>query len=133
MLRFCFRPTFLVLLLKMNLSLFPSTISSLPSPHPPSLSPPALPLLFLSPALLSATAVNYVLSLVSLVMFYIYYTHADGCTENKVFISVNMLLCVGSSVLSILPQIQVNNDISTRYHTRTGITHSDWSLHVCDG
>lgn len=57
-------------------------------------------------ALLSATAVNYVLSLVSLVSFYVYYTHSDGCTENKVFISVNMLLCVGASVLSILPQIQ---------------------------
>jgi len=57
-------------------------------------------------ALLSATTVNYALSLVSLVVFYVYYTHADGCTENKVFISVNMLLCVGASVLSILPQIQ---------------------------
>ncbi|KAJ8396249.1 hypothetical protein AAFF_G00021160 [Aldrovandia affinis] len=57
-------------------------------------------------ALLSATAINYILSLVSLVMFYVYYTHSDGCTENKAFISVNMLLCVGASVLSILPKIQ---------------------------
>jgi len=36
----------------------------------------------------------------------VYYTQTEGCTENKVFISVNMLLCVGASVLSILPQIQ---------------------------
>lgn len=57
-------------------------------------------------ALLSATALNYVLSMVALVMFYVYYTHSDGCTENKAFISVNMLLCVGASVLSILPKIQ---------------------------
>jgi len=57
-------------------------------------------------ALLSATTVNYALSLVSLVAFYVYYTQTEGCTENKVFISVNMLLCVGASVLSILPQIQ---------------------------
>uniref|UniRef100_A0A8C6TPM1 Serine incorporator 1 n=1 Tax=Neogobius melanostomus TaxID=47308 RepID=A0A8C6TPM1_9GOBI len=57
-------------------------------------------------ALLSATAVNYVLSLTALVLFYMYYTHADGCTENKVFISINMLLCIGASVLSVLPQIQ---------------------------
>ncbi|XP_029902970.1 serine incorporator 1 [Myripristis murdjan] len=57
-------------------------------------------------ALLSATTVNYLLSLVSLVMFYVYYTHSDGCTENKAFISVNMLLCVAASVMSILPQIQ---------------------------
>lgn len=66
--------------------------------------------LFLLPvALLSATTVNYALSLVSLVMFYVYYTHTEGCTENKVFISVNMLLCVGASVMSILPKIQVTD------------------------
>lgn len=60
-----------------------------------------------STALLSVTTVNYLLSLVSLIMFYIYYTHSDGCTENKIFISLNMLLCMGASIVSILPQIQV--------------------------
>ncbi|KAM6965234.1 serine incorporator 1 [Aplochiton taeniatus] len=57
-------------------------------------------------ALLSATTVNYLLSLVSVVLFYVYYTHGDGCSENKAFISVNMLLCLGASVISVLPQIQ---------------------------
>ncbi|XP_008396798.2 serine incorporator 1, partial [Poecilia reticulata] len=57
-------------------------------------------------ALLSVTALNYLLSLVSLVLFYVYYTHSDGCTENKVFISINLLLCVTASVMSVLPQIQ---------------------------
>ncbi|XP_029589653.1 serine incorporator 1-like [Salmo trutta] len=57
-------------------------------------------------ALLSATTINYILSLVSLIMFYVYYTHTDGCTENKAFITVNMLLCVGASVMSVLPKIQ---------------------------
>uniref|UniRef100_A0A672FHS6 Serine incorporator 1 n=1 Tax=Salarias fasciatus TaxID=181472 RepID=A0A672FHS6_SALFA len=57
-------------------------------------------------ALLSVTTLNYLLSLVSLVLFYVYYTHSDGCTENKVFISINMLLCLGASVMSILPHIQ---------------------------
>ncbi|MGH0172266.1 UNVERIFIED_CONTAM: hypothetical protein FKN15_065711 [Acipenser sinensis] len=57
-------------------------------------------------ALLSATALNYILSVVALVLFYVYYTHSDGCTENKAFISVNMLICIGASVLSILPKIQ---------------------------
>uniref|UniRef100_A0A8C9WFX0 Serine incorporator 1 n=1 Tax=Scleropages formosus TaxID=113540 RepID=A0A8C9WFX0_SCLFO len=52
------------------------------------------------------TLFNYTLSLISLVMFYIYYTHTEGCTENKVFISINMLLCIGASVMSILPKIQ---------------------------
>ncbi|XP_072499285.1 serine incorporator 1 isoform X2 [Notamacropus eugenii] len=57
-------------------------------------------------ALLSATAMNYLLSLVAIVLFFVYYTHPDGCSENKAFISVNMLLCIGASVMSILPKIQ---------------------------
>ncbi|XP_060706981.1 serine incorporator 1 [Hemiscyllium ocellatum] len=57
-------------------------------------------------ALLSATGMNYLLSLVAIVLFYCYYTHPEGCTENKVFISLNMLLCIASSVMSILPKIQ---------------------------
>lgn len=66
-------------------------------------------------ALLSVTTVSYLLSLVSLVMFYVYYTHSDGCTENKVFISINMLLCIAASVMSILPQIQVHTTSLTIY------------------
>ncbi|NXL66748.1 SERC1 protein, partial [Chordeiles acutipennis] len=62
-------------------------------------------------ALLSATAVNYLLSLVAIVLFYVYYTHPEGCSENKTFISVNMLLCIGASVMSILPKIQVFSDV----------------------
>uniref|UniRef100_A0A8C8RHX8 Serine incorporator 1 n=1 Tax=Pelusios castaneus TaxID=367368 RepID=A0A8C8RHX8_9SAUR len=57
-------------------------------------------------ALLSATALNYLLCLVAVVLFYVYYTRPEGCTENKAFISVNMLLCIGASVMSILPKIQ---------------------------
>ncbi|XP_030054428.1 serine incorporator 1 [Microcaecilia unicolor] len=57
-------------------------------------------------ALLSATSFNYVLSLISIVLFYVYYTHPEGCSENKAFISVNMLLCLGASIMSILPKIQ---------------------------
>jgi hypothetical protein len=55
-----------------------------------------------------STTLNYLVSLVSLVVFYVYYTHPEGCTENKVFISINMLLCLGASVVSVLPQIQVS-------------------------
>ncbi|KAL6054744.1 hypothetical protein STEG23_026582 [Scotinomys teguina] len=57
-------------------------------------------------ALLSATALNYLLSLVAVILFFVYYTHPDSCAENKAFISVNMLLCIGASVMSILPKIQ---------------------------
>lgn len=64
-----------------------------------------------STALLSVTALNYLLSVVALVLFYVFYTHSDGCTENKVFISINMLLCIAASLLSILPQIQVHTHL----------------------
>uniref|UniRef100_A0A8D0L723 Serine incorporator 1 n=1 Tax=Sphenodon punctatus TaxID=8508 RepID=A0A8D0L723_SPHPU len=57
-------------------------------------------------ALLSATALNYLLSLVAIVLFYVYYTRPEGCSKNKAFISVNLLLCIGASVMSILPKIQ---------------------------
>jgi predicted secreted Zn-dependent protease len=57
-------------------------------------------------ALLSATALNYLLSLVAIILFFVYYTHPASCSENKAFISVNMLLCIGASVMSILPKIQ---------------------------
>nr|XP_026236884.1 serine incorporator 1 [Urocitellus parryii] len=57
-------------------------------------------------ALLSATALNYLLSLVAIVLFFVYYTHPASCSENKAFISVNMLLCIGASIMSILPKIQ---------------------------
>ncbi|KAJ8383369.1 hypothetical protein AAFF_G00221590 [Aldrovandia affinis] len=57
-------------------------------------------------ALLSATSANYLLSLTSLVLLYTYYTNAEGCAENKAFISVNMLLCLGASIMSVLPKIQ---------------------------
>ncbi|CAI9571350.1 unnamed protein product, partial [Staurois parvus] len=57
-------------------------------------------------ALLSATGINYALSLVAIVLFYVYYTHPEGCAENKAFISVNMILCIGASVMSVLPKIQ---------------------------
>ena len=57
-------------------------------------------------ALLSATALNYLLSLVAIILFFVYYTHPASCAENKAFISVNMLLCLGASIMSMLPKIQ---------------------------
>ena len=60
--------------------------------------------------LLSATALNHLLSLVAIILFFVYYTHPASCAENKAFISVNMLLCLGASIMSILPKIQVSLD-----------------------
>uniref|UniRef100_A0A8C2P349 Serine incorporator 3 n=1 Tax=Capra hircus TaxID=9925 RepID=A0A8C2P349_CAPHI len=57
-------------------------------------------------ALLSITSLFYILSIIFAGLLYKYYTKPDGCTENKFFISFNLILCVVISVLSIHPKIQ---------------------------
>ncbi|XP_006202573.1 serine incorporator 3 [Vicugna pacos] len=68
-------------------------------------------------ALLSATSICYILSIISVVLLYIYYTKPDGCTENKFFISINLILCIAVSIVSILPKIQ-------EYQPRSGLLQS---------
>lgn len=51
------------------------------------------------------TLLNYLISLVAIVLFYHYYT-TGACGWQKFFISTNMIICVLLSVLSILPRIQ---------------------------
>ncbi|XP_071616355.1 serine incorporator 3 [Heliangelus exortis] len=57
-------------------------------------------------ALLSCTCFFYTLSLVFIVLFYVFYTTPDGCTENKFFITINMILCIAVSFVSVLPKVQ---------------------------
>lgn len=57
-------------------------------------------------ALMAATAVQYVLSLIGIILLYTYYTQSDDCALNKFFISFNMILCFAVSILSITPRIQ---------------------------
>ncbi|XP_078275160.1 serine incorporator 1-like [Rhinoraja longicauda] len=57
-------------------------------------------------ALVSITSLNYILSFIAVVLFYVYYTTPGGCVENKFFISFNMIVCIALSVTSILPKIQ---------------------------
>ncbi|XP_055016557.1 serine incorporator 1 isoform X2 [Boleophthalmus pectinirostris] len=57
-------------------------------------------------ALLSVTIFNYLLSVVSVIMCFMFYTKPGQCHLNKFFISSNMLLCIVASVISILPKVQ---------------------------
>ncbi|ELW66770.1 serine incorporator 3 [Tupaia chinensis] len=57
-------------------------------------------------ALLSVTSLLYILSIIFVGLLFTYYTKPDGCTENKFFISINLILCVVVSVISIHPKIQ---------------------------
>lgn len=64
-------------------------------------------LLFL--ALLGVTVLNYILSFIAVVLFFVFYTKPDGCFINKFFISFNMLFCMVASVVSVLHKVQVQD------------------------
>lgn len=59
-------------------------------------------------ALLSMTGLCYLMSLVAIILFFVFYTRPEGCTVNKFFISFNMILCISVSVISVLPKVQVS-------------------------
>ncbi|NXP65944.1 SERC2 protein, partial [Chloropsis cyanopogon] len=57
-------------------------------------------------ALCIITFIFYAASIAAIVLLYVYYTKPEGCTEGKAFISINLILCLIVSVVSILPKIQ---------------------------
>ncbi|XP_068189710.1 serine incorporator 2 isoform X2 [Antennarius striatus] len=57
-------------------------------------------------ALLTVTLVNFALAFTAVVLFYVFYTQPDDCTEHKVFISLNLIFCIIVSIVSILPKVQ---------------------------
>ncbi|KFQ30982.1 Serine incorporator 2, partial [Mesitornis unicolor] len=57
-------------------------------------------------ALCIVTFIFYATSIAAVVLLYVYYTKPQGCTEGKVFISFNLILCLIVSAVSILPKIQ---------------------------
>ncbi|KAF3833607.1 hypothetical protein F7725_024811 [Dissostichus mawsoni] len=59
-------------------------------------------------ALLTVTVIFYALAFSFVVLFYIYYTKPDDCTEHKVFISLNFIFCIIVSVVSIVPKVQAS-------------------------
>ncbi|NXF87156.1 SERC2 protein, partial [Eubucco bourcierii] len=57
-------------------------------------------------ALCIITFIFYAASIAGIVLLYIYYTKPEGCTEGKVLISINLILCLIVSAVSILPKVQ---------------------------
>jgi len=57
-------------------------------------------------ALLFTSLTNYILSITAVVLFFVYYTSSSGCGLHKFFISFNLILCVGVSVISVHPKVQ---------------------------
>ncbi|KAM8767361.1 serine incorporator 2 [Acanthopagrus schlegelii] len=57
-------------------------------------------------ALLSVTVINFAFAFTAIVLFYVFYTRPDDCTEHKVFISLNFIFCVVVSIVAIMPKVQ---------------------------
>ncbi|VDD79367.1 unnamed protein product [Mesocestoides corti] len=57
-------------------------------------------------ALISSTVFFYSLSIAAVVLFYIYFASAPCCRLGKMLVSINLILCVILSVISILPVVQ---------------------------
>ncbi|GMS79304.1 hypothetical protein PENTCL1PPCAC_1479 [Pristionchus entomophagus] len=56
--------------------------------------------------LLTITFGTYALAITAIVLMFIFYTTGDTCALPKFFISFNLILCIGVSIISILPQVQ---------------------------
>lgn len=57
-------------------------------------------------ALISITLFNYALTITGITLLYVFFTKSDDCSLNKFFISINLILCVIISAISILPAVQ---------------------------
>lgn len=57
-------------------------------------------------AFLAVMILCYILSIIAIVLMFIFYTKPDGCSLNKFFISFNMLLCIVASIVSVLYKVQ---------------------------
>lgn len=57
-------------------------------------------------ALIGFTFLHYSLAIAAAVLFYMYYTTEAACSIPKFIISINLILCVVVSALSIMPKVQ---------------------------
>ncbi|DAA32370.1 TPA: SERINC2 protein-like [Bos taurus] len=65
------------------------------------------------------TLLFYALSITAVALLFVYYTQPGACYEGKVFIGLNLTLCVCVSIVAILPKIQVRaRPVSAQPETR---------------
>ncbi|KAJ8680576.1 hypothetical protein QAD02_016363 [Eretmocerus hayati] len=57
-------------------------------------------------ALLGATFISYALAIIGVIFLFVNFTKSDDCSLNKFFISVNFILSIIMSIVSILPKVQ---------------------------
>lgn len=57
-------------------------------------------------AMVLCAMIIYTIFAAGAILLYIHFTGPDGCTTNKVFISVNVVLCLASSLISVMPYVE---------------------------
>lgn len=83
------------------------------------------------PGLFFFTFLFYSLSIVAVALLFVYYTEPDACYEGKVFISLNLTLCVCVSIISVLPKVQVSLPGSARPEARpAGVWDVLWEFGI---
>ena len=65
------------------------------------------------------TITFYILSIISIIFLYIYYASKPSCSLNIIFITINLVLCLFVSIVSVLPQVQ-------NYHSTSGLLQSSF-------
>jgi hypothetical protein len=58
------------------------------------------------------TATFYILSIVAIILLYVYYAPKSSCHLNIFFITLNLLLCIIISIVSVLPIVQAHHSAS---------------------
>nr|KAG5686515.1 hypothetical protein BaRGS_031332 [Batillaria attramentaria] len=79
------------------------------------------------------TGVFYVISVTAVVLFYVFYADGASCKLHKFFISFNLILCVGISVLSILPKIQEDTACNPSLSQLIDPSHNKTTSTLADG
>jgi len=65
------------------------------------------------------TATFYIISLVAIILLYVYYTPNTSCRLNIFFITFNFVLCILVSIVSVLPAVQ-------NFHPTSGLLQSSF-------
>ncbi|XP_053600777.1 probable serine incorporator isoform X3 [Plodia interpunctella] len=68
-------------------------------------------------ALLLSMLTCFALTLAGIVLLYVFYTKSSGCDLSKFFISINLILVVAASAVSVLPSVQ-------QHQPRSGLLQS---------
>lgn len=65
------------------------------------------------------TTTFYIISLVAIILLYVYYGSQSKCNLNIFFITFNLLLCIIISIISVLPIVQ-------SFHPASGLLQSSF-------